>query len=195
MVVAGSLTLRATAPAFEGIQANLDRIWDHCQRVPGECSASLDDYVEMTSRGIAEMRSDQPVTAERLMPVGLLDGVLVVWRTTLMLRQVARLYGLTLGPTATFHLLRRSVRNAALAGVADIVSHAALEHVGASITAMLSARAGQGAGNALLASRLGLEAIRLSRPLPYITLAPPRLKQIRDAIFDDGHEPAKTDRS
>ena len=120
-----------------------------------------------------------------LSPLGLLDGLLVMWRTTLMIRQIARLYGLTLGPTATFNLLRSCVRNATIAGVADMVSHAALEHVGASITALLSARAGQGAGNALLSARLSVEAIRQARPLPYITLEPPRLKQIREAIFED----------
>jgi len=121
-----------------------------------------------------------------LSPLGMLDGLLVLWRTTLMLRQIARLYGLSLGPTATWRLLRTCLRNAVIAGVADAVSHAALEHVGASITAMLSARAGQGAGNALLSARLGLEAIKQSRPLPYMTLDPPRMKQLRDAIFNNG---------
>lgn len=129
-----------------------------------------------------------------LSPLGLLDGLLVLWRTTIMIRQIAKLYGLTLGPTATFKLLRNSVRNAAIAGVADMVSHAALEHVGASITALLSARAGQGAGNALLSARLSLEVIRQSRPLPYLTLEPPRLKQIRDAIFADKETAQKLQR-
>lgn len=124
-----------------------------------------------------------------LSPLGLLDGLLVLWRTTMMLRQIAKLYGLSLGPAATWRLLKTCMRNAVIAGVADAVSHAALEHVGASITAMLSARAGQGAGNALLSARLGLEAIKQSRPLPYLTLAPPRMKQLRDSIFDDGSKP------
>ncbi|MCB9943286.1 MAG: DUF697 domain-containing protein [Geminicoccaceae bacterium] len=121
-----------------------------------------------------------------LSPLGLLDGFLVIWRTLVMIRQVARLYGLHMGPAASFSLLRKCLRNAAIAGVADAVSHATVEHVGASITAMLSARAGQGAGNALLAARLGLEAIRQARPLPYISEEPPRLKHVRSAIFDKG---------
>ena len=119
-----------------------------------------------------------------LAPTGLLDGVLVLWRTTLMLRQVARLYGMAPGPATTFRLLRHSFRNAALAGLADIVTHAAVEHVGASLLAMLSARAGQGAGNALLATRLGLAGIRECRPLPFIAERPPRLAEIRRALFE-----------
>lgn len=119
-----------------------------------------------------------------LSPLGLLDGVLVLWRTIMMLRAIARTYGLALSPAASFSLLRRCIRNAAIAGLADAVSHAAIEHVGASLTALVSARAGQGAGNALLAGRLGLEAIRLTRPLPFIKEPEPRLAHVRAAIFD-----------
>ena len=121
-----------------------------------------------------------------LSPLGLLDGLLVIWRNLVMIRQIARLYGLAMGPTASLSLLRRCLRNAAIAGIADVVSHATIEHVGASITAMLSARAGQGAGNALLAARLGIEAIRQARPLPYIAQEQPRLRHVREAIFEKG---------
>lgn len=119
-----------------------------------------------------------------LSPLGLLDGVLVLWRTIMMVRAIARTYGLALSPAASLSLLRRCIRNAAIAGLADAVSHAAIEHVGASLTALVSARAGQGAGNALLAGRLGLEAIRLTRPLPFIKEPEPRLAHVRAAIFD-----------
>jgi putative membrane protein len=119
-----------------------------------------------------------------LSPLGLLDGVLVLWRTIVMLRGIARIYGLALSPAASIRLLKNCIRNAAIAGLADAVSHAAVEHVGASLTALLSARAGQGAGNALLAGRLGLEVIRLTRPLPFIKEPQPRLSHVRAAIFD-----------
>ena len=119
-----------------------------------------------------------------LSPLGLLDGVLVLWRTTVLFRAVARLYGMAPGPSMTLALMRRSVRNAALAGLADVVTHAAVEHVGAGLLAMLSARAGQGAGNALLQARLGIEAIRQCRPLPFMDEEPPRLAHVRKALFE-----------
>ena len=119
-----------------------------------------------------------------LSPLGLLDGVLVLWRTSVLFRAVARLYGMAPGPTATFQLLKGSIRNAALAGLADVVTHAAVESVGAGLLAMLSARAGQGAGNALLHARLGIEAIRQCRPLPFMAEEPPRLATIRKALFE-----------
>ncbi len=121
-----------------------------------------------------------------LSPLGLLDGVLVLWRTSILFRAVARLYGMAPGPTATMALLKGSIRNAALAGLADVVTHAAVESVGAGLLAMMSARAGQGAGNALLHARLGIEAIRQCRPLPFMAEEPPRLATIRNSLFENG---------
>jgi putative membrane protein len=125
-------------------------------------------------------------------PYGLLDGLLVLWRTTLMVRGVARLYGIAPGPAATAALLRRCLRNAALAGLADVATHAVLEHAGASIAAMLSARAGQGAGNGLLAAKLGIEAIKEARPLPFVEADPPSLREIRKALFSTDKTLAQT---
>ena len=93
------------------------------------------------------------------------------------------------GPTVTVSLLKGSIRNAALAGLADVVTHAAVESVGAGLLAMLSARAGQGAGNALLHARLGIEAIRQCRPLPFMAEEPPRLASVRKALFENDLKP------
>lgn len=126
-----------------------------------------------------------------LSPLGLLDGVLVLWRTSILFRSIARLYGMAPGPLTTLRLLKGSVRNAALAGIADVVTHAAVEHVGAGLLAMLSARAGQGAGNSLLQARLGIEAMRQCRPLPFVAEEQPRLANVRKALFDNGELKAR----
>jgi len=119
-----------------------------------------------------------------LSPAGLFAGVLVLWRTLLLLRAIAGIYGMAPGAVASLALFRRSLRNAILAGVADMATHAALEHMGAGLAALLSARAGQGAGNAVLAARLGLEAVRLTRPLPFVVEKPPSLRQVTKSLFD-----------
>ncbi|GBD43976.1 hypothetical protein HRbin40_01459 [bacterium HR40] len=118
-----------------------------------------------------------------LSPAGLLSSLLVLWRTLTLLRSIAALYGMAPGAAATLVLLRRALRNALLAGLADLATHATLEHMGAGIAALLSARAGQGAGNAVLAARIGLEAIRLTRPLPFLAERPPSLRQVTMSLF------------
>ncbi|SNB65162.1 putative membrane protein [Arboricoccus pini] len=120
-----------------------------------------------------------------LAPYGLLDGLFVLWRTTILMRQIARLYGVAPSTATTLSLLRRCLRNSAIAGLADVASHALLEQAGASLVTLLSAKAGQGAGNALLAARLGLEAIKECRPLPFVATKQPSLGQLRKAILSD----------
>lgn len=119
-----------------------------------------------------------------LSPLGLLDGLIVLARTLAMLRAIARLYGIRPNAVATIALLRRTVRNVVAAGVGDLVSDAAVETTGASLLSMLSARAGQGIVNGLLAAKLGLAAMQLCRPLPFTEDQLPSLKQLRAELFD-----------
>ncbi|MGH6912422.1 MAG: YcjF family protein [Geminicoccales bacterium] len=119
-----------------------------------------------------------------LSPLGLLDGFIVLGRTMAMLRAIARLYGVRPGLLATLSLLRGALRNVLAAGVGDLVSDAAVETIGASLLSVLSARAGQGVVNGLLAAKLGLGAMQLCRPLPFTEDEMPSLRQLRAEIFE-----------
>lgn len=118
-----------------------------------------------------------------LSPLGLLDGAIVLARTLAMLRAIARLYGVRPGAAATVRLLRLALRNMLAAGVGELVSDAAVEMAGASLMSVLSARAGQGAANGLLAAKLGLSAMQVCRPLPFTESELPSLRQLRAEIF------------
>ncbi|TVQ38469.1 MAG: DUF697 domain-containing protein [Geminicoccaceae bacterium] len=118
-----------------------------------------------------------------LSPLGLLDAALVLWRTMSMLRDVARAYGLPLGAVASAMLLRRAVRNMLIAGLADLVTHGAANAVGGGFLRLLSAKAGQGATNAMLAARLGCEAMTVVRPMPFVLAERPNLKRLAGRIL------------
>ena len=117
-----------------------------------------------------------------LTPIGALDSLIVMVRTVTMMRSIARLYGVRPGFAATIRLLKRGVRNIVIAGVGDLVSHAAVETAGASLLKMLSARAGQGAINGLLAARIGLSVMQICRPIPFAENELPSLKKLRSEI-------------
>jgi putative membrane protein len=118
-----------------------------------------------------------------LSPLGLLDSALVLARTMIMLRAIARLYGVRPGAVASMTLLRRTLRNVLAAGVGDLVSDAAVEATGATLLSALSARAGQGVVNGLLAAKLGLAAMQVCRPLPFTQDELPSLRQLRAELF------------
>ena len=118
-----------------------------------------------------------------LSPLGLLDSALVLARTVIMLRAIAQLYGVRPGAVSSLTLLRRTVRNVLAAGVGDLVSDAAVEATGATLLSALSARAGQGVVNGLLAAKLGLAAMQVCRPLPFTRDQLPSLRQLRAELF------------
>ena len=120
-----------------------------------------------------------------LSPLGLLDGVIVLVRTLAMLRAVARLYGFRPAAAGTISLLRRSVRNVALAGLGEVVSDAGTEALGASLASLLSAKAGQGIMNGVLCARLGLAAMEQCRPLPFLPDELPSMRRLRAELFDE----------
>jgi putative membrane protein len=128
-----------------------------------------------------------------LTPIGALDSLIVMVRTVGMMRAIARLYGVRPGFAATFRLIRRGVRNIVIAGVGDLLSHAAVETAGASLLRVLSARAGQGAVNGLLAARIGLSVMQICRPLPFAEDELPSLKKLRTEIFKELGEQPKSD--
>jgi putative membrane protein len=119
-----------------------------------------------------------------LSPIGLLDGLIVLVRTMMMLRAIARLYGVRPGAVASLSLVRKSARNMIAAGIGDLVSDAAVETAGATVLSVLSARAGQGVVNGLLAARLGLSAMQLCRPLPFTAEETPTMGQLRAELFE-----------
>jgi len=126
-----------------------------------------------------------------LAPIGALDSLIVLVRTVTMMRAIARLYGVRPGLTATLRLAKRGVRNIVIAGVGELVSHAAVETAGASLLKILSARAGQGAVNGLLAARIGLSVMQICRPLPFAEDELPSLKTLRAEFLKeltDGEE-------
>ena len=119
-----------------------------------------------------------------LSPLGLLDSAIVLWRTLAMLRAIARLYGVRPGPVATIRLLRRTLAHVLAAGVGELVSDAAVETAGASLLSVISTRIGQGAVHGLLAARLGLAAVQICRPLPFVEGELPSMKQLRAELFE-----------
>ena len=123
-----------------------------------------------------------------LTPIGAIDSLIVMVRTVSMMRGIAKLYGVRPGFTATLRLARRGLRNIVIAGVGELVSHAAVETAGASLLRVLSARAGQGAINGLLAARIGLSIMQLCRPMPFAKDDLPSLKKLRSEIFKEINE-------
>jgi len=95
-----------------------------------------------------------------------LDGVLVIWQSLGLARQVARLYGLRPGTLGTLRLLRRATTDASVVAAAEIAVTAVTEAV---FDSGLGKLAGAASGSAIAGRRmlrLAAAVARSCRPLP-----------------------------
>ncbi|WP_233280249.1 TIGR01620 family protein [Rheinheimera mangrovi] len=99
-------------------------------------------------------------------PFALADMLLVMWRTSILLRQMAESYGASLGQLRSLILIKHLFAALLWAGSSELALDLGSDVLGAELTSKLSMRAGQGLIAGMLVARLGLAAQQLLRPLP-----------------------------
>lgn len=119
-----------------------------------------------------------------LSPWATFDMLLVGWRNLRMLREIAAIYGIAPGAATQWALLKRVLHSLAFAGISGMAVDAGSAALGSSLTATLSARAGQGLGAGLFTARTGLEALRLCRPLPQVEREEGLFKAVASGIVE-----------
>lgn len=116
-------------------------------------------------------------------PLALVDMAFIAWRNIRLINHIASLYGIELGYFSRIRLFRMVLVNIAFAGASEFVADAGLDWMSQDITARLSTRAAQGLGAGLLTARLGIKAMELCRPLPWIENDKPRMGDFRKQIM------------
>lgn len=104
--------------------------------------------------------------AVAISPFALADMLLVLWRTSKLLRQMAETYGASLGQLRSLMLIKHLFATLLWAGSSELALDLGADVVGAELTSKVSMRAGQGLIAGMLVARLGLAAQQLLRPLP-----------------------------
>ncbi|MDX1390811.1 MAG: TIGR01620 family protein [Rheinheimera sp.] len=104
--------------------------------------------------------------AVAISPFALADMLLVLWRSSRLVRELAQLYGAAIGQLRSMVLLKQLLSALLWAGGSELALDMASDVIGSELTAKLSARAGQGLIAGLLVARLGNLAQQQLRPLP-----------------------------
>jgi putative membrane protein len=108
-------------------------------------------------------------------PRALIDMGFVLVTTLTLIRRLAYLYGGRPGALGMIRLLRLSIAHLAVTGGLAAGDSLIQQMFGHGIAAKLSAKLGEGVLNGLLTARLGLAAIEVTRPLPFVALPRPAL--------------------
>ena len=99
-----------------------------------------------------------------------------------LIRRLATLYGGRPGTIGFFRLARATLTHLAVTGGMAAGDSLVQQVLGTGIAARLSARLGEGVVNGLLTARVGIAAIEVCRPLPFINGSPPRLVDVMAAL-------------
>ncbi|MBN8994681.1 MAG: TIGR01620 family protein [Rhizobiales bacterium] len=115
-------------------------------------------------------------------PRALVDLIFVGTEILRLVRKLATLYGGRPGTLGFLRLTRAAIGHLAVTGGMAAGDSMVSQILGHGIAARLSARLGEGVVNGLLTARVGIAAIEVCRPLPFVTGRPPRLSDVMSQL-------------
>lgn len=125
-------------------------------------------------------------------PRAVVDLIFVGVEILRLIRRLAILYGGRPGTLGFMRLARAAFAHLAITGGMAAGDSIVQQLVGHGIAARLSARLGEGVVNGLLTARIGIAAIDVCRPLPFVSGRPPRLSDVMSELTRMGAQSSKT---
>lgn len=148
-------------------------------------------YSQTVLEGLDEMALDtitrhatESAVMVALSPLAAADMALVAWRSSKMLQEVSRIYGCPQTTLGRIGLTKQVMTNMMLAGASDMLADAGAELLGKSLTATVSTKVAQGIGVGLLISRMGIQTMKLCRPVEFTDDNRPKLSYIRKSLYN-----------
>lgn len=182
-----------TAKARRLVQSHLGEIMDGrdlLRLAERDLVAPLDDRAKTLISAAA--RRVSVVTA--VSPRAFFDIAFVLWETVRLIRRLAALYGGRPGTLGLLRLMRAVLSHLAVTGSIAVGDTILQQFVGHGLAGRLSSKLGEGVVNGLMTARIGLSAMDVCRPLPFLSQERPRLKDLAGSLvtLGDGSEQSDT---
>lgn len=116
-------------------------------------------------------------------PAPLLDVFIVAYMNLSLLRQIAVLYGGRPGLYGSLRLGRMVITHLTLSGGVALTSDIVQQLMGQKLAAKISSKLGEGLFNGMMTARIGIAAMELCRPLPYIKSRKPSLQELAKSML------------
>ncbi|MEM6712096.1 MAG: TIGR01620 family protein [Pseudomonadota bacterium] len=131
-----------------------------------------------------------------LSPRALIDIAMVAYQCIHLTRQIAELYGARPGLLGGIRLVRHMMTHLAITGGIAATEGLVSQVLGHSLAARLSSRLGEGVINGLLTARVGIAAIAVTRPMPFLSKSGPTLRDMTNGMVGFGRvSPDKTEKT
>jgi putative membrane protein len=135
--------------------------------------AELMPPLDARARTEVEAAARQVAMVTALVPLALADVATALVANLRMIRRIAEIYGGRSGTLGSWGLLRRVFASLLAAGALALTDDLIGSVAGGGVLSKLSRRFGEGVVNGALTARVGLAAIDLCRPMPFVALERP----------------------
>jgi len=115
-------------------------------------------------------------------PRAFVDIAYVVFEAGRLIRRLSELYGGRPGTLGFFRLARSVLAHLAVTGAIAAGDDFVHQIVGQGLAARLSAKLGEGVVNGMMTARIGLAAMEVTRPLPFVALKRPGMTDFLTAL-------------
>jgi putative membrane protein len=178
------------ARARKTLSAHVDDIIDGADMVRLS-ERSLVGPLDQEAKRLVSAAAKRVSIVTAISPRAVLDMVFVFATALGLMRQLAYLYGGRPGTLGLIRLARLSLAHVTLTGGLAVGDGVLQQILGHGVLAKLSTRLGEGMLNGLLTARLGLAAIEVTRPLPFVALPQPALRDLAaDLMREISSEPS-----
>ncbi len=116
-------------------------------------------------------------------PAPLLDVFIVAYMNLSLLRQIAALYGGRPGLYGSLRLGRMVITHLTLTGGVALTSDIVQQLMGQKLAAKISSKLGEGLFNGMMTARIGIAAMDVCRPVPYIKSTKPSLQVLARSML------------
>jgi putative membrane protein len=188
-------TLYAHRPALASALDHVRRM--SVEQTDGPAILALNERMLMPAldagAGQAVRRGAQTVAAATaLLPMTVLDVLIVLGANIRMIRGIAEVYGGRAGWLGSVRLLRAVAGHLVATGAISATDDLLGPVLGGGMMARVSRRFGEAAVNAGLTARVGVAAMEVCRPLPFVERAPPRASALLFQALRRWREPSET---
>jgi len=129
--------------------------------------------LDQTARREIEAAARQVALVTALVPLALADVAAALFANLRMIRRIAEIYGGRSGSLGSWRLLSRVFGHLVATGAVALTDDLVGTVAGGGVLSKVSRRFGEGIVNGALTARVGVAAMELCRPLPFVALPEP----------------------
>ncbi|MFV0336205.1 MAG: YcjF family protein [Tropicimonas sp.] len=144
----------------------------------GLAEAELMTPLDAAARAEVESAARQVATVTALVPLALADVITAALSTLRMIRRIGEIYGGRAGTMGSLRLTRAVLTHLVATGAVAVGDDLIQSVAGGGLLSRLSRRFGEGVVNGALTARVGVAAIEVSRPLPFVRLEKPSVSRL-----------------